>query len=219
MSANYVTYTYDEDEHILTIVADVYEYTTASGFKMKWIPKYATVGNDRLDMTEAADGSYTVVFQGDFGDGAEQFDVFYSYDVTVSAKSLTALASKAYTDAGLWSQYATYLSDKNDYDAKLALYNKYVVEKNLYDDAYALYMQYLADMEDYDAALLVYKKYESDLEEYNAKYNEYKKYLSDKAAYLLAESLKKGVPDINVEMLDPEERGKVYSAFSLMRGD
>jgi len=183
VSANYVTYTYDEDEHILTIVADVYEYTTASGFKMKWIPKYATVGDDRLDMIEAADGSYTVVFRGNFGDGAEQFDVFYSYDATVSAKSLTVLASKAYTDAGLWSQYATYLSDKSDYDAKLALYNKYVVEKNLYDDAYALYMQYLADMEDYDTALLVYKKYESDLEEYNVKYNEYKKYLSDKAAY------------------------------------
>lgn len=52
-----------------------------------------------------------------------------------------------------------------------------------------------------------------------ATYLQFASNLSDKAAYLLAESFQKGAPDFNVEMLDPEERDRVYSAFSLMRGD
>ena len=52
-----------------------------------------------------------------------------------------------------------------------------------------------------------------------ATYLQFASNLSDKAAYLLAASFQKGTPDINVEFLDPEERDKVYSAFSLMRGD
>lgn len=52
-----------------------------------------------------------------------------------------------------------------------------------------------------------------------ATYLQFASNLSDKAAYYLAESFQKGTPDINVEMLDPEERDRVYSAFSLMRGD
>ena len=52
-----------------------------------------------------------------------------------------------------------------------------------------------------------------------ATYLQFASNLSDKAAYLLAESFQKGTPDINVEMLDPDERDRVYSAFSLMRGD
>ncbi len=52
-----------------------------------------------------------------------------------------------------------------------------------------------------------------------ATYLQFASNLSDKAAYYLAESFQKGAPDINVEMLDPEERDRVYSAFSLMRGD
>ena len=52
-----------------------------------------------------------------------------------------------------------------------------------------------------------------------ATYLQFASNLSDKAAYYLAESYQNGSPDINVEFLDPEERDRVYSAFSLMRGD
>ena len=52
-----------------------------------------------------------------------------------------------------------------------------------------------------------------------ATYLQFAEGLSDKAAYCLAKSFGDGTPDINIEMLDKEERDRVYSAFSLMRGD
>ncbi len=43
--------------------------------------------------------------------------------------------------------------------------------------------------------------------------------LSDRAGYLLAKSFSDGTPDINIETLEDDERDRVYSAFSMMRGD
>jgi len=43
--------------------------------------------------------------------------------------------------------------------------------------------------------------------------------LSDRASYLLAKSFSDGSPDGNIEGLPEDERDRVYSAFSLMRGD
>lgn len=43
--------------------------------------------------------------------------------------------------------------------------------------------------------------------------------LSDRAGWLLAKSFADGVPDTNIETLPEDERDRVYSAFSLMRGD
>lgn len=43
--------------------------------------------------------------------------------------------------------------------------------------------------------------------------------LSDRASHLLAKSFADGTPDSNIETLPEDERDRVYSAFSLMRGD
>ena len=43
--------------------------------------------------------------------------------------------------------------------------------------------------------------------------------LSDRAGHLLAKSFADGTPDSNIETLPEDERDRVYSAFSLMRGD
>ena len=43
--------------------------------------------------------------------------------------------------------------------------------------------------------------------------------LSDRASHLLAKSFADGAPDANIETLPEDERDRVYSAFSLMRGD
>lgn len=43
--------------------------------------------------------------------------------------------------------------------------------------------------------------------------------LSDRASWMLAKSFNDGVPDSNIETLPEDERDRVYSAFSLMRGD
>lgn len=43
--------------------------------------------------------------------------------------------------------------------------------------------------------------------------------LSDRASHLLAKSFADGTPDSNIETLPEDERERVYSAFSLMRGD
>ncbi|MBR0505673.1 MAG: hypothetical protein IJJ84_09720, partial [Kiritimatiellae bacterium] len=43
--------------------------------------------------------------------------------------------------------------------------------------------------------------------------------LSDRASHLLAKSFTDGTPDSNIETLPEDERDRVYSAFSLMRGD
>ena len=43
--------------------------------------------------------------------------------------------------------------------------------------------------------------------------------LSDRASHLLAKSFADGTPDSDIETLPEDERDRVYSAFSLMRGD
>lgn len=183
VSSTYVTYSYDSSSESLYVEAQVYEYTTASGFKMVWTPVSVSVGERSEMLTFAREGVYSATVSGVSEDGKEYFDVLYSSSVAISSNTLTSLASKAYNDVAPWSEYADYIVKKAEYDANLALYNKYVADKNVYDEKHAAYQQYLKELADYEAAMLLYEKYEAALAEYNAKYAEYSKYLEEEAKY------------------------------------
>ena len=175
--ASYVTCAYDEENRVLNVYAQVYEYSTSGGLTKTWTPKAATVGDATAEMALGAGGKYTCEVKNVERDAAATLDVTYTMSFVVSASVLNSLMNKAVSDAPAWDAYAGYLKAKEEYYAAEEAYKAYLVDKSVYEAKLAEYNAYLDDLAEYEADLLVYAEYEAALVQYGVDYSKYLDYL------------------------------------------
>ena len=152
-----VTYS---DSHVI-VAAEAYSYKSSGGGVFNLSPVAVEIGDDIYPL-ESGKAEIAV-------SGVSSLSVIYEGDVEISAEELSYAMS-------LYYDTASYVSDKDGYEAAYNAYLSYVVEKRIYDEALAKYNKYLESYDLYLTQKAEYESYDERLAQYKVDYEAYLEY-------------------------------------------
>ena len=196
-----VTVHYDGEKVYLSAAS--YEYTSASGISVSWIPTSVHFNGEEYPLDYSSEnGSYDCMIEfeeSSITDSGELYyaDVEYLFEFIVDSDDADTFLNYSYRRAvevdseireyelalAASNKYVKYLADKKTYDTQKELYDKYVLDKKAYDTALVKYNKYLNELAIYNDDLekyLLYKEWEAS---YPIRVAEYNEYLAKKAIY------------------------------------
>ncbi len=182
---------YDNDNGILTILVNTYEYTARNGEKVTWIPTKVWFNKGASDEKSAvlsltAEGLYSCSFPDMTKSQEFMLDVDFVWEVMIEAEIADKLVTlpysvgepayeklKEYEDyQDALAAYEWYLA----YPAKKAAYDEYCKQKAVYDAEKKQYDDYVEKLAKYQLDLANYNENERKKKEYEAKSKAYYEY-------------------------------------------
>ncbi len=192
---------YDNDNGVLTILVNTYEYIAQNGEKVIWRPTKVWFNKGAADQKSAElslkeEGLYHCSFSGMTKSQEFMLDVDFVWEVMIAAEigdTLTVLPYRVGKDAyealkpyeeyqDALAAYEWYLA----YPAKKAAYDEYLKQKATYDKEKAEYDAYIVALNQYQTDLANYNENERKKEEYQKKseaYYAYQEYRMQFAAF------------------------------------
>ncbi len=179
---------YDNDNAVLTILVNTYEYTAQNGERVVWRPTKVWFNKGAADQRSAtlkkkAEGLYQCSFSGMTKSQEFMLDVDFVWEVKIEAEIADKLVTLPYTVGEAAYEELKEYEDYQEalaayewylaYPAKKAAYDKYLEQKAVYDK----------EKEAYDAYVDALAKYQLDLAKYNENQQKKKAYEAKSKAY------------------------------------
>ncbi|MCI6501842.1 MAG: InlB B-repeat-containing protein [Clostridia bacterium] len=187
----------------LYVRAKMYEYQTADGVSMQWIPQYAAILGRKVPLEKSDEdgdvyiGSVLGLAEGDFSGESPTVELGYSCRVALPVAETEIYLNYVYRQGEVlcrtkaeyeealakYTAYRDYLSAMETYENDLIRWNLYQTEKAKYDRKYAEYTEYLAAYAQYQERKAAREAYEAALAAYDSNLAAYKRYLTENAQY------------------------------------
>ena len=192
---------YDNDNGILTILVNTYEYVAQNGQIVIWRPTKVWFNKGEADQKSALlvqkeENLYSCSFSGMTKSQEFMLDVDFVWEVMIDAEIADKLVTLPYTIGEsahvALAQYEQYQKDLADYEwylaypSKKAAYDEYLKQKAEYDKENDKYVAYVEALANYPHALEAYNENERKKKEYEEKskaYYEYQEYRMQFAAF------------------------------------
>ncbi len=193
---------------ILDIYATVYEYKTADGKTVKWIPTVATLEGREVTLSySSSSGKYEGQLKNIGETDGSTLVVDYTCDFKIDADTVNGFRNYTYKYAlSLWNENEEYKRKLEAYNA----YQQYLAELATYNESYAEWEKYVAEKAKYERKYAEYQDYLEAVKIYNEKYNAYLEYLEEKATF---ESKKKEYEDYLAAKAKYDADFKAYDKY------